>query len=41
MIYEPSEDSFLLAKYVDKFAKGKILDIGRYQKGSHTKRPGL
>ncbi len=28
MIYEPSEDSLLLAKYVDKFAKGKVLDIG-------------
>ena len=28
MIYEPREDSFLLAKYVDKFAKGKVLDIG-------------
>ncbi len=28
MIYEPSDDSFLLAKYVEKFAKGKILDLG-------------
>src|SRR3989344_2309934 len=28
MIYDPEEDSFLLAKYVDKFAKGKILDLG-------------
>ena len=28
MIYEPSEDSFLLAKYVEKFAKGNVLDIG-------------
>ncbi len=28
MIYEPREDSFLLAKYVDKFAKGKVLDLG-------------
>src|SRR3989344_4864863 len=28
MIYEPREDSFLLAKYVEKYAKGKILDIG-------------
>ena len=28
MIYEPEEDSFLLAKYVAKFAKGKVLDIG-------------
>ena len=28
MIYEPREDSFLLAKYIEKFAFGKILDIG-------------
>ena len=28
MIYEPEEDSFLLAKYVKKFSKGKILDLG-------------
>jgi len=28
MIYEPREDSFLLAKYVEKFARGKVLDIG-------------
>lgn len=28
MIYEPREDSFLLAKYVKKYAKGKVLDIG-------------
>jgi len=28
MIYEPGEDSFLLSKYVAKFARGKILDIG-------------
>lgn len=28
MIYEPREDSFLLQKYVRKFAKGKVLDIG-------------
>mgnify|MGYP001567578073 CR=1 FL=1 len=28
MIYDPQEDSFLLAKYVDRFAKGKILDLG-------------
>ena len=28
MIYDPEEDSFLLAKYVDKFAEGKVLDIG-------------
>jgi len=28
MIYNPGEDSFLLAKYVKKYAKGKILDIG-------------
>ncbi len=28
MIYEPSEDSFLLSKYVAKFARGKVLDMG-------------
>ena len=28
MIYDPEEDSFLLAKYVGKFAKGKVLDLG-------------
>ncbi len=28
MIYEPSEDSFLIQKYVKKYAKGKVLDIG-------------
>ena len=28
MIYEQSEDSELLAKYVEKYAKGKVLDIG-------------
>ena len=28
MIYEPGEDSFLLSKYVAKFARGKVLDIG-------------
>ena len=28
MIYEPREDSFLLKKYVNKFAKGKILEMG-------------
>ena len=28
MIYKPNEDSFLLAKYVKKYAKGKVLDIG-------------
>lgn len=27
MIYEPAEDSFLLQKYVKKFAKGKVLDL--------------
>jgi release factor glutamine methyltransferase len=27
-IYEPKEDSFLLEKYVKKFAKGFVLDIG-------------
>ncbi|HLC73192.1 MAG TPA: HemK2/MTQ2 family protein methyltransferase [Candidatus Nanoarchaeia archaeon] len=28
MIYEPSDDSFLLQKYVKKFAKGRVLDLG-------------
>jgi len=28
MIYEPAEDSFLLQKYVKKYAKGKVLDLG-------------
>jgi len=28
MIYEPADDSFLLNKYVKKFAKGKVLDLG-------------
>lgn len=28
MIYEPREDSLLLAKYVKKYAKGKVLDLG-------------
>ncbi len=28
MIYEPREDSFLLQKYVGKYARGKVLDIG-------------
>ena len=27
-IYEPAEDSFLLQKYVGKFSKGLVLDIG-------------
>lgn len=27
-IYQPAEDSFLLGKYVKKYAKGKVLDIG-------------
>ncbi|MDP6293400.1 MAG: methyltransferase [Candidatus Woesearchaeota archaeon] len=27
-MYEPQEDSYLLAKYVKKLAKGKVLDIG-------------
>lgn len=27
-IYEPKEDSYLLQKYVRKFAKGKVLDMG-------------
>jgi len=28
MIYEPREDSYLLQKYVKKYAKGKVLDLG-------------
>ncbi|MDP2909403.1 MAG: methyltransferase [Nanoarchaeota archaeon] len=28
MIYEPAEDSFLLQKYVRKYAGGKVLDVG-------------
>ena len=28
MIYEAREDSFLLKKYVSKYSKGKILDMG-------------
>lgn len=28
MIYEPQEDSFLLQKYVKKYAKDKVLDMG-------------
>ena len=28
MIYAAREDSFLLAKYVNKFSKGKVLDLG-------------
>lgn len=28
MIYEPSEDSFLLSKYVEKYTSGKVLDLG-------------
>ena len=28
MIYEPVEDSFLLNKYVDKLAFGRVLDVG-------------
>lgn len=27
-IYEPAEDSFLLQKYIGKYAKGVVLDIG-------------
>ena len=26
--YEPSEDSYLLEKYVAQFAKGLVLDVG-------------
>src|SRR3989344_1582935 len=28
MLYEPSEDSFLLQEQVRKYAKGKVLDMG-------------
>jgi len=28
MIYEPAEDSYLLEKYVTKYSKGKVLDMG-------------
>ncbi|MDD5651131.1 MAG: methyltransferase [Candidatus Nanoarchaeia archaeon] len=28
MIYEPSDDSFLLRKYVLEYSKGKVLDMG-------------
>ncbi len=28
MIYEPSEDSFLLQKFVKKYSKGLVLDVG-------------
>lgn len=28
MIYEPSDDSFLIQEQVKKYAKGKVLDIG-------------
>ncbi len=28
MIYQPKEDSYLLAKYVRKYAEGKVLDVG-------------
>lgn len=28
MIYEPEEDSLILKKYVEKYAKGKVLDMG-------------
>lgn len=28
MIYEPREDSFLLQKYVERYANGKVLDMG-------------
>lgn len=28
MIYEPREDSFLIQKYIKKYAKGIVLDIG-------------
>ncbi len=27
-IYEPAEDSYLLQKYVKKYAKGRVLDVG-------------
>lgn len=28
MIYEPREDSYLLQKYVRKYARGRVLDVG-------------
>ena len=28
MIYEPDEDSLLIKKYIGKYAKGRVLDIG-------------
>ena len=28
MLYEAREDSFLLKKYVEKFARGKVLEVG-------------
>lgn len=28
MMYEPAEDSFLIQKWVRKYAKGKVLDMG-------------
>jgi len=28
MIYEPSEDSFLIERHIKDYAKGKILDVG-------------
>ncbi|MBI2671921.1 DUF2431 domain-containing protein [Candidatus Woesearchaeota archaeon] len=28
MVYEPSDDSFLIQEFVRKYAKGKVLDIG-------------
>jgi release factor glutamine methyltransferase len=28
MIYEPAEDSFLLKKYIKKYAHGRVLDMG-------------
>ncbi|MBI4448359.1 methyltransferase [Candidatus Woesearchaeota archaeon] len=27
-MYEPAEDSFLLKKHVERYAKGKVLDVG-------------
>lgn len=28
MIYEPSDDSYLLEKYVKLYSKGRVLDVG-------------
>jgi len=28
MIYDPAEDSFLLLKYIKRYANGKVLDLG-------------